>query len=347
MENPNCLQCKMKMQVSPSVRVSIINWNGSKYIEKCIESLIHQTYDNYEIVVMDNASTDGSSEIVKRRFPNVQIVELDRNYGFARAANISLRNCGKSYGIVMNNDAWVQKNFIESLVGVAESDPRIASVACKVVRPTDGTIDHSYVPVFTDRRKFMNKAPYLIDEPDDRQYQHQCRVLSNCACAVLYRIIALMKIGFYDETMFSNFEDHDAGYRLNLAGYICIYTPDTAVIHVGGASEGSHSSPKRLKLIVRNILYSYLKDYESRELLTVVPQLIVALAGRSILYWREDRSQSMPFPWILSYVLGLKELLSMMPNLIRARRLVQDMRVVPDRTIFQETSINQFSFYRK
>lgn len=335
------------MRSSPSVRVAVVNWNGLGYLEKCVKSLTRQTYGNYEITVVDNASTDGSAQAIRQQFPEAKVIQLDHNYGFASAANTALRKCGKDYGIVMNNDAWVEESFIEVLVNVAESDPRIASVGCKVVKPTDGSIDHSYVPMFIDSRRFIYKGPYLLVDPDDRQYEHQCRVLSNCACAVLYRISALEKIGFYDENLFSNFEDHDAGYRFNLAGYYSVYTPDTVVFHAGGASEGPHSSPKRVKLIVRNVLYTYLKDYEGKELLTVTPLVVVALAGVSLLYWNEDRSRLTPLPWAFAFLAGLKELLPMMPRLMESRKRVQQTRVVPDRVIFRQNDIKQFSFYRK
>lgn len=337
----------MQFQVPPSVRVVIINWNGHKYLEKCIESISKQTYKNYEISVVDNGSSDDSIEIITKHFPEVKVINLNHNYGFATAANIGLKDSRTDYGIVMNNDAWVQENFVEVLVDVAEKDRQIASVACKVVSPTDGCIDHSYVPVFIDRRRFINKAPYLVDAPDDRQYLRQCRVLSNCACAVLYRMNALKRVGFYDENMFSNFEDHDVGYRLNLAGYISVYTPNSTVFHVGGVSEGSHASPKRVKLIVRNVLYTYAKDYENRELLSIFPQLVVALAGLSLLYWCEDGSRLMPFPWVVSYLEGVKEFLTMIPKLLRSRRAVQLTRVVSDKFIFRQASFEHFSFYRK
>lgn len=344
------------MSQSPSVNVIIVNMNGRRYLEKCLSSISDQTYRNYKVTLVDNGSTDGSLEYVREHFPKVTVLDLKVNCGFAKGNNKGFESDSADYVITLNNDAWVDRDFIEVLVREAENNSSVASVGCKIVQAQDGLV--RYGPQFIDRRLFIYKSPYLLRDPEQREYEIRSRVVANCACAALYRSSTLRKVGFFDEDFSSNYEDHDLGYRINLAGFLCIYTPATTVYHIGGGSEGSISNiqPRRLKLIVRNQLYTYLKNYEPTNLIKVLPVTLITFAGWSFVLWLHGNTSFVtqsnfgykrknPFPLITAFLEGTLAFIKAFPTALVSRRRIQALRVVPDRRLFEDLSIHNFAFY--
>jgi hypothetical protein len=246
------------MLKGPLVSVIVLNWNGKRFLGDCLSSLLKQAYPNYEVILIDNNSTDGSVEYVKENFAQVKILQNQRNLGFAEGNNVGIRHAKGKYAIVLNSDTKVQENFIEELVRVAESNEKIGSVGCKIVQ-YDGSI--RYGPVF------MNEKGFIVGAKSYKTYDRFVRNLANCGCASLYRKSILDKIGMYDPHFWSDWEDHDLGYRINLSGFMSVYTPKTIVFHVGG---GSHKvfehSKERYTRIIRNKLFTYFKNYETKNL---------------------------------------------------------------------------------
>ena len=119
--------------------VIVLNWNGKRFLEKCIGSLLSQNYQDYEVVLVDNGSTDGSIEFAEKLFgisSRLRVVSFNKNYGFSKGNNLAIKMCTKSdYVIILNNDTEVEKNFIKELVNAAENDESIGSVGCKILTP--------------------------------------------------------------------------------------------------------------------------------------------------------------------------------------------------------------------
>jgi len=204
---------------NPLVSVIVLNWNGKRFLKKCIGSLLKQNYSRYEIMLVDNGSTDGSLEFVESIFdkpPKLKIVALNKNYGFSKGNNLGIKTSHSEFIIILNNDTEVEENFVGKMVQTAELSADIGSVGCKIL--------------FNNKKmwfsqKFTNSGlivPYFLQTIMNNKLEEISNSfntnLSNSGCAVLYRKSIIDKIGGFDEEYWSNWEDWDLGYRINIAG---------------------------------------------------------------------------------------------------------------------------------
>jgi len=331
----------------PKVSVIVLNWNGKRFLENCLGSLLAQDYPNFEVLFVDNGSFDGSVAFVHNAFGTdvrLRIVALTENYGFSKGNNIGIRHANGDYVIVLNNDTEVKTNFVSELVKVAECDGQIGSVGCKILL-LNGDLWFS--------QKFMNGGfivPFFMQTLVKKRIaglSNQFRVnLANAGCAVLYRKSALSEVGCYDEDFWSNWEDYDLGYRLNVAGYKSVCIPVPLVFHVGGGSEGF--SYERLVKVYRNILFTYVKNYELRNLVCrFFPFMFVMLPLRH-LFWVLDRvfhkrfdfEAKKGFLYLFSIVFAYMQFLRQLPVFLKKRAKVSKLRRVSDKQIFRKTKMN-------
>lgn len=329
------------------VTVIVLNWNGKRFLEKCISSLLDQNYVTYEILLVDNASTDGSVEFVSSLFggpSKLRILSLSENYGFSKGNNLGIKSCTKSdYIIILNNDTEVKENFIDELVKVAEDDRLVGSVGCKILSPNQ-TVWFS--------QKFTNGGfivPFLlqtlvgkrIDEISNKFTVN----LSNSGCAVLLRKSVIDKIGCYDEDFRSNWEDWDLGYRINLAGFKSVQIPKQLVFHVGGGSEGF--SPERCVKIYRNMLFTYFKNYDDFNLIVRFPFLLFVLLPifhfgwfiHRLLWNQPDFYKGKELQYFVSMEKAVYEFLVMLKIFVIKRFFLKGLRKTSDKTIFSNTSM--------
>ena len=329
------------------VTVIVLNWNGKRYLEKCIGSLLNQDYSTYEVLLVDNASADGSLEYVKSLFGDqskLRTLSLQENYGYSKGNNIGVKSCTKSdYVIILNNDTEVKENFVRELVEAAESDEQIGSVGCKILSP-DQKVWFS--------QKFSNGGfivPFLlqtlveerIEEISDKRMVN----LSNSGCAILLRNSVLDTIGCFDEDFRSNWEDWDLGYRVNLAGFKSVYVPKALVCHIGGGSEGF--SPERCIKIYRNMLFTYFKNYDTKNLVTRFPFVIFFFMPIFHFGWiihrlftnQRDFYRGREFGYFISVGMAVIDFLVKLKVFAKKRYSVQDLRKVSDKEIFSNTKL--------
>lgn len=304
-----------------------------------------QTFESFEVIVVDNGSTDGSAEYVTSNFPSVRVIENGRNLGFAAGNNVGMKASHGRYVVLLNNDTRVSKDLLESLVHVAQADGRIGSVGCGIVQE-DRSV--KYGPVFLTRSGVILGIGEVIQPQNNKNHLIEC--LANCGCAVLYSKSALDHVGLFDEDFWSDWEDHDLGYRLALAGYRNVFIPVSNVLHKGGGGFGSPYSLQRTIRVTRNSLATYFKNFEAKNiLLKFLPifLLIIPLKGAlnpvlyefSILGFRfsrrkvdggEIRTLRRSYGgWVRGYVAFLR----IMPFLARKRSEVQGTRKTADSRI--------------
>jgi len=337
--------------VMPIKRLSVIvvNWNGLRFLGPCIGSLMNQTSPAHELIMVDNGSQDGSVDYVKRNFPSVKIVESGSNLGFAEGTNVGLRCATADHFLLLNNDTHVPPDFIEILTDVASVRSGIGSVGCRIVQE-DGELRYGplvsnigfLVPLFMGgKHLFRNRIAALFGT------EGFC--MANCGAAVVYSRRAFEEAGGFDADFWSDWEDHDLGFRLWLAGYRNFYTTRTYVVHVGGGSFGRSLSKDRYVRIIRNMLFTYLKNYDSRDLATrfffllwvVLPVrqllMIILYELRRLLqgHAHEDTFASRQVYLALpqAYISFFKGVRSVM----RKRAQVQAQRKVSDSEIFRMT----------
>jgi GT2 family glycosyltransferase len=276
------------------VAVVICNWNGGRFLPRALEALAAQGRPADRIIVVDNGSTDGSVAIVRRDYPNVELVELGRNAGFAAANNAgarAARDC--DWLVLLNPDAFPEPQWLDELIGAGEARAGVAMVASRMVRAgapdeLDGTGDVYHVSGMAWRRDHGRRAASseVADTPGE--------VFSTCGGAAAYRREAFMAAGGFDEDYSSFFEDTDLAFRLRLAGQRCWYAPKAVVHHVGSGTAGEKSDYS-VYHGHRNLVWTYAKNMPWPLVLLYLPQHLLlnavsfgwfTLRGQGRTLWR-------------------------------------------------------------
>ena len=242
----------------PLVSVIVVNWNGKEYVGETVLSLLQQDYPNREIIVVDNASTDGSYEFIRDTFGNrVQLIRRTENTGFAKGNNCGIRVAKGKYMFLLNNDAVAEKSWITELVKIGEENPDAGMCACKVLNYFEhDTIDTVGHLIYRDG---LNRGRGRL-EKDSGQYDRIEEVFFPSGAAALYRKAMLDEIGLLDENFFAYGEDADIGIRGRLAGWKCIYVPRAVVYHRYSGSTCAYS-PLKAFLVERNRIWVALKNF--------------------------------------------------------------------------------------
>ena len=299
------------------VSVIIVNWNGEKFLERCLTALMAQTVKPHEIILLDNASTDGSLEIV-RRFSSVRLIALDRNTGFAQGNNLAIEaaSAESEWIALINPDAFAEPRWLKALLEAAESNPGVDVFGSKLVNAgdpmlLDGAGDAYHVSGLVWRMGHSSPVPTSVE--------NEREVFSPCAAAALYRCSALCELEGFDEDYFCYVEDVDLGFRLRLAGYRCLYVPRSVAHHVGSGTTGGQHSDFAMYHGHRNLVWTFVKDMPGilfwlllplHVSLNLVSIIWFALRGRGDVIWRAKRDA----------VLGL-------PKMWRKRQQIQKIRV--------------------
>jgi len=334
------------VKTKPGVSVIVLNWNGKHFLDKCLSSLLNQNYPNYDVLLVDNGSIDGSVGFVEEKFgknAKLRILALNENHGFSKGNNIGIKCAQSDYVIILNNDTEARKNFITELVNIAESDNQIGSVGCKILLYSGKT---------WFSQKFMNGGfivPFFFQTLTEKRIEvisnSPSNNLANSGCAVLYKKHVLNVVGYFDEEYWSNFEDWDLGYRINIAGFKSTHIPKSLVFHVGAGSEGF--TPERKVKSYRNMLFTYFKNYEVNNLLLRLPIVMFILLPLWHLGWilhrlasnLRDFERKRGLEYFLSIMRAYMQFLFKLKIFMIKRYRVQRLRKVSDKQIFLNTSL--------
>lgn len=263
------------------VSVIIPNYNGIKYIEDCLNALKAQTFEGFDIWVIDNASSDGSDSLVSEKFPEVKVVKLSDNFGFSRAVNEGLiRTRDSEYVILLNADTKALPQFVEKLYEAIEKDKKIFSVSSKMLQMNapdryDGAGDLYCA---------LGWAYALGKDRKIGRYEKECNIFSACAGAAIYRRELFEVIGYFDELHFAYLEDVDIGYRARIMGYINRYTPEAVVYHAGSASTGSRYNSFKVRIAARNSWYVVFKNMPTLQIIINFPLILIGFLIKSIFF---------------------------------------------------------------
>ncbi len=254
------------------VTIVIPNYNGLKYLETCLAALDGQLCRDFQILVVDNGSQDGSVEWLKER--QVPAIFLPENTGFTGAVNAGIRACTTPYVILLNNDTRADKHYVGEMLRAIERSPRIFSVSCKIIQ--------MYHPELMDDAGDLYSLPgWAFQRGVGRssgKYRRPCRIFSACAAAAIYRRSVFAQIGLFDEMHFAYLEDLDVGYRARIYGYDNVYWPKAVVEHVGSGTSGSKYNAFKVRLAARNNLYLAYKNMPLPQLIVNGPFLLLGMA---------------------------------------------------------------------
>ena len=268
--------------MSDLVTVVIPNYNGMKYVADCLDSILAGTLIP-KIVVVDNASKDGSRELIEERYPNVTLLKLGVNTGFCHAVNAGLHITRTPYAMLLNNDTRVEPDCLEKLLAAMEKSRRIFSMQALMVSMQDPDVIDDAGDLYSalgwafergkgNRRASVQKGwTQEAGGPRSAQESHPApgrtasagrpvRIFSACAGAALYRMSVFDEIGWFDERHFCYLEDVDIGWRAQIAGYGNRVLPDAVVCHAGSATSGSRHNAFKERLVPGNNAYLQYKN---------------------------------------------------------------------------------------
>lgn len=299
---------------APLVSIVLLNWNGKHHLERCLPSLAAQTCQDYEIILVDNGSTDGSVAYVQAHYPAVRLVQNTENVGFAAANNQGIALARGRYVVALNNDTELDPRWLETLVEAAEAHPEMGAFACLVL--------------FDSQRELIDSAGITVSVLGHGFQHHLGERIGNglaaeevfgvCAAAAMYRRELLDDVGLFDADYFIYYEDVDLAWRARLRGWRSLFVPQSVVYHVHSATVG-RASPAKKRLLVRNRLWTIVKDYPSPAVLAfAVPIAAFEVANVIVALLRGDTAP----------LSGLRESLRGMGNALSKRASIQARRTV-------------------
>jgi GT2 family glycosyltransferase len=306
---------------SPLISVIIVNWNGKHHLNGCLSSLLNQSLQDYEVIIVDNGSTDGSMEFVADNFPKAITIGLDSNRGFSGGNNIGILASRGKFVVLLNNDTEVDQDWLQQLYLQINKDESIAACDSKVFyygdRNSIWAAGGTYSIAGTSQmRGNLEEDSAVFDEPRD--------IFTAIACAAIYRKSAFEDIGLLDEDFHSGYEDVDWSFRAHLRGYRILNAPAAHVYHKVSATHG-YNSPAFVRNGQRNVFYVYIKNMPLPLLLRYWPlHLFYSIA--SMVYFARI-GQLIPF------LLGKLEAVLHLPVVLRKRREVQNNRRVSSKAI--------------
>jgi GT2 family glycosyltransferase len=265
----------------PLVSIVVLNYNGKQHLRDCLGSLSRTNYPNFEIILIDNASADGSVEWVARNYPQIRIVSNKVNLGATGGYNVGIRHAKGKYISILNNDVEVDKNWLKSLVYILEEDSRI------------GAADSKYLN-FYERNRFdlSAAAGRFLDyfgnvyarghgENDEGAYNDLCRAF---VALTIFRRDVIFKVGLFDEDFFYGYDDVDLSWRINLIGYKIYYVPNSVIYHKSGATVKLNkiTRPEFYIRDKKNRLVTLIKNYSGKTLVFVIPVVLFEYLGLQV-----------------------------------------------------------------
>lgn len=268
----------MGRQISSTIVIP--NYNGIKYIERCLRSLEGEPA---HIIVVDNGSTDGSREIVQEKFPEVELICFERNYGFCKAVNTGMAHSKTTYVILLNNDTEAEKGFVRALEQPMDRHPEVFSGSAQMR-------NMQFPELIDDAGDYYCALGWAFARGRDKRvqdYQRGCRIFASCGGAAIYRRKIFDEIGYMDENHFAYLEDIDLGYRARINGYVNLYIPEAVVYHAGSGASGSRYNSFKVGLTSKNSIYLVYKNMPPLQIVLNLPFLVAGFAVKIAFFTRK------------------------------------------------------------
>lgn len=262
------------------VSVVIPNFNGIAFLDSVLASLEGQTLSNFEVILVDNGSTDGSCSFVTANYPWVHLIELSENFGFCGAVNAGIRAAKAPYVLLLNNDTEVKEDFVEEMLAAIRRHKNAFSCGARMVQYHDrdrlDDVGNYYCALGWSFARGRGK--------DIHAYETEDKIFSACAGAAIYRKKIIEKIGYFDEEHFAYLEDTDIGYRARIYGYENWYAPKAIVYHVGSGTSGSRYNQFKTRYSSRNNIYLIYKNMPLLQIILNLPFLAVGFLIKFLLF---------------------------------------------------------------
>jgi len=314
------------------VSIILVNYNGKAFLKDCLESIKASDASQEEIIIIDNASSDGSCSYIKKEFPYVKLLQQDKNCGFALANNIAAEAALGEYLIFLNNDTVVTPNWLRPLLEMITSDPNIGVVGSKLFFFHQPDLINS-----VGANIVFNGGGYDIGFMDVDSDKHNTPSPRGaiCAAAMMVRKKEFLAFGGFDPIYFMYFEDIDLCWRYWLLGYKVLYIPKSIVYHrFGGVAGSDKHTPIRIFYGTRNSIFNIIKNFELANMPLGLAFNIIYHTGKLLLFLvclRPKRA------WTI--LMAYWSLVKHIKEIIKKRRNVQRMRKVSDEYLFKNSLV--------
>lgn len=325
----------------PKVTILIPNYNGKKWLEKLLPTIEKTAYPSYEILVVNNGSTDDSAAFLRKNYPSVKVLEIKKNRGYAGANNFGVKKASGKYILFLNNDTQVTPSFLEPLVEKMEKDATIGAVQPQIRNMTDRERIDSIGSFFTFTG-FLYHYGYFQPHKENK-YQKELSVYSVKGACFLMKKKDYIDLGGIDESFVTYVEESDLCHRILLSGKKIFYVPGSIVYHFGG---GDMSIMTKSEVVIfrsfRNRFVSYIKNLGMKKLILVLPihfllcELLIIMSVFRGKFRQAIASQVGVVGWIPNFSYILKQ----------RKNIQRRIRKVSDEEIFSKVERNpNFSYY--
>lgn len=326
-------------------KIIILNWNGAGHLARFLPDVLDAAPAGVGVVVADNGSTDDSLALLARDFPQVEVVRLDHNYGFAEGYNRALERVEAEYFVLLNSDVSTPAGWLEPLLEVLERNPEVAAAAPKLLSLTDpdrfeyagasgGFIDYLGYP-------FCRGRILRCVECDQGQYDGEREVFWASGAAFCCRARVFRELGGFDAGFFAHMEEIDLCWRMQLRGYRIRVVPRSRVYHLGGGTMAS-GSPSKVYHNHRNnlaMLYKCAPPVQRAVVAVLRPGLDLCAALSYLVQGRIDLFRAVGRAW--------RDFIRMHPALARARRSVRALRVTEARQLYRGSVVLRYLLGRR
>jgi GT2 family glycosyltransferase len=299
------------------VYLVVLNWNGKDIVEKCLDSLKKQS-PPVETIVVDNGSTDGSAEIIEKKYPVVHLIKKSKNHGFAGGVNIGIKHAIKNGAeaiALFNNDAIADKEWLAGLISTLDSDSKIGIATGKLMQ-----LDGNHIDSTGDLYTIWGLPfPRGRDQAAENSYDKPEFVFGASGGASIYRTKMLKDIGLFDEAFFAYYEDVDISFRAQLAGWKIAYTPEAVAYHAIGATSSKISGFTTVQTM-KNLPLLFWKNVPLQLAPKMFPRFLIAHSSIFFSSFFKGRGLAA----IKGTLLSIKNI----PHMLSVRRKIQKNRKV-------------------
>jgi GT2 family glycosyltransferase len=302
----------------PEVTVIIVNWNGKHFLDTCLTSLRNQSFKDFEVILVDNGSSDGSAEYVRGHFPEVQLIALGENRGFTGANIAGWEQARGKLIVLLNNDTETHPHWLQEIHNASVQFPQAGSFASKML--------------YFDQRDRIDNCGFVLTsagvtmdlgrgEKDGSAWATPRKVFGACGGAAAYRRKMLDEMGFLDDDFFMTYEDVDLSFRSQLHGYECVFVPAAVVYHRYRATMAKFPA-RQAFFSQRNIEFVYLKNMPTAHLVRSLPPRLLYELGAAIYFFKQGVG--------VAFVKAKLDALRNLPLVLQKREKILATRTLPN-----------------
>ena len=338
----------------PRLTAVVLSYNGMSHLPGCLDSIAAQTLDLFQLIVVDNGSTDGSADYVQQHHPTARLIRLTGNTGFCKGMNVGAQSADAELVLLLNQDITIHPDCFRQLLETWDEPPEdCLDDRAGVVSPRPGLGVFAKI-MFYDAPSVINSfgvdwfkethwRDYRVGLPDAPDLDRSETVFGSIFPAVMFHRQRFLDMGAFDELFWSYCEDFDVCYRGNILGYRFITSPKAMIHHKYRASSTDKSDPLRSRFwFIRNYLLVFLKNYRLGLLMKHGRQIYRRYLGNALTIAKRNGNA----PEVKMYRRILLSLLKHSPRILMRRRWVQKRRVIQDEVLWRNTSpIEDFNIF--